>query len=125
MGSLVKHGRHELFDGHAAARGGILQARDERIRKLELEVAELRERPVGGARAGEPVPAAAPAEARPAAPAAAVQTHVVQAGENLATISTRYYGTPAKWKAIFNANSKKLTDANNLRVGTQLEIPAQ
>ena len=74
-----------------------------------------------------PVPALAPRVAAPAAvpPAAAPepQTHVVQAGENLATISTRYYGTPSKWKLIFNANQDRLTDANNLRVGTRIEIP--
>ncbi len=74
-----------------------------------------------------PVPALAPRVAAPAAvpPAAAPepQTHVVQAGENLATISTRYYGTPSKWKLIFNANQDRLTDANNLRVGTRIAIP--
>ena len=70
------------------------------------------------------VPAAAPAAPPVAATAAAEpQTHVVQAGENLATISSRYYGTPAKWKLIFNANQDRLTDANNLRVGTRIEIP--
>ena len=125
---LIQHCRLSFAGQIAASPEDLkrsLQARDERIRKLELEVAALRERAGGGARPEPPVPATAPAEARPATPGPAVQTHVVQAGENLATISTRYYGTPAKWKAIFNANSKKLTDANNLRVGTQLEIPAQ
>lgn len=68
-----------------------------------------------------PPPARAPEPAPPAAPAP--QIHVVQAGENLATISTRYYGTPSKWKLIFNANQDRLTDANNLRVGTRIEIP--
>jgi nucleoid-associated protein YgaU len=48
---------------------------------------------------------------------------VVEAGENLATISTRYYGTPSRWKNIFNANQGRLTDANNVRVGTRLNIP--
>lgn len=61
----------------------------------------------------EPAPAAAPAP----------QIHVVQVGENLATISTRYYGTPSKWTTIFKANQGRLTDANNLRVGTRLDIP--
>lgn len=122
---LIQHCQLSFAGQIAAAPEDLkrsLQVRDERIRKLELEVAALRERAVGGAGSEQPVPATASAVARPAA---AVQTHVVQAGENLATISTRYYGTPAKWKAIFNANAKKLTDANNLRVGTQLEIPAQ
>ena len=63
-----------------------------------------------------PVPVAATAVAEP-------QTHVVQAGENLATISSRYYGTPSRWKLIFNANQDRLNDANNLRVGTRIVIP--
>ena len=69
-------------------------------------------------------PAAAPAAPPVAATAAAEpQTHVVQAGENLATISSRYYGTPSRWKLIFNANQDRLNDANNLRVGTRIVIP--
>ncbi len=67
-------------------------------------------------------PAALPPR-EPAPVAAAPQIHVVQVGENLATISTRYYGTPSKWTTIFNANQDRLTDANNLRVGTRLDIP--
>ena len=95
-----------------------LGVRDERIRALELEVATLRP-PAGPG----PVPAvsAAPPAAAPAAPAA--QVHVVQAGESLGAISTRYYGTPTKWQAIFNANRSRVPDANNLKVGTRLDIP--
>jgi len=101
-----------------------LQVRDERIRKLELEVAVLRERAGAAAGAGSVSPSAPPpSSASPAAPPA--QVHVVQAGENLGTISTRYYGTPAKWKTIFNANRDRVSDANNLRVGTRLDIPKE
>ncbi|MGD9613467.1 MAG: LysM peptidoglycan-binding domain-containing protein, partial [Kiritimatiellia bacterium] len=57
------------------------------------------------------------------AAAPAPQIHVVPAGDNLATISPRYYGTPAKWKLIFNANQDRLSDANNPRVGTRIDIP--
>lgn len=96
-----------------------LQARDERIRTLELETAALREK------AGV-VPAPESAPVVPAAvPVAPAQIHVVAAGENLGTISSRYYGTPAKWKNIFNANRDKVPDANNLRVGTRLVIPKE
>lgn len=103
-----------------------LQARDERIQKLEMEVSLLREKTGGGdapeAAAGPPSVPSGAAQAQADVPA---QIHVVQAGENLATISTRYYGTPSKWKTIFNANREKLTDANNLRVGTRLDIPKE
>ncbi len=94
-----------------------LRARDERIAALELELVALRE---PAAAAAVPVPAPAPA-----APSPPARVHVVQAGETLATISSRYYGTPAKWKAIFNANPGRLTDANSVRVGTKLDIPPE
>ncbi|HAL92529.1 MAG TPA: hypothetical protein DCM68_05830 [Verrucomicrobia bacterium] len=97
-----------------------LQSRNERIAALELEVAALREQ-LGAA----PRPVAAPSEAPRPPAAATAQVHVVQAGENLGAISTRYYGTPAKWQAIFNANRDRVPDANNLRVGTRLDIPQQ
>ena len=71
------------------------------------------------AAAAEPVAAKAPPAAAPA------KTHVVRAGENLATISLQHYGTRAKWKIIFDANRERLTDANNLRVGTSLTIPEE
>ena len=67
-----------------------------------------------------------PAPAAPAvlpAPAASAAVHVVQPGETLGTISARYYGTPAKWSVLFNANRDRVPDANNVRVGTRLDIP--
>ncbi len=95
-----------------------LQARDERIQKLELELAAQR-----GAGPAARKPAAVDSAPVSAPGAAAGSVHVVQAGENLATISERYYGTRARWKSIFDANRERLTDANNLRVGTSLTIP--
>lgn len=102
-----------------------LAAKDARIRELELEVVQLRE-----ARDGTgpviAVPRSAAAAARAAAVAAetaAVRTHTVAAGETLATISKRYYGTPARWKDIHQANRDRLPDANRLREGMELTIP--
>lgn len=75
------------------------------------------------ARAEPPRPPSAKRAANAPAPSAAVQVHVIQAGETLGTISTRYYGTPAKWSVLFNANRDRIFDANNVRVGTRLDIP--
>lgn len=108
-----------------------LQVRDARIRQLELEVAAWRAR--GGTAAGSPAIAPAvpppvknePAAVPPAPAAPAVRTHIVQPGETLATISARYYGTPAKWQTLFDANRDTLANANNLRVGARLTIPAE
>ena len=70
----------------------------------------------------EPPPAPAAAAVSPA-PAASTPVHVVQPGETLGTISARYYGTPAKWSVLFNANRDRVPDANNVRVGTRLDVP--
>ena len=95
-----------------------LQERDERIQQLELELASLR-----GAAPSPAKPAVAATKPGTEASAPQGQVHVVQGGENLATISERYYGTRARWKTIFDANRDRLNDANNLRVGTTLTIP--
>ena len=71
----------------------------------------------------EPPPRPSAAPAVPPDPAAPAQVHVVQPGETLGTISTRYYGTPAKWAVLFNANRDRVADANNVRVGTRLDVP--
>ena len=109
-----------------------LQARDARIRQLELEVAAWREQagPAAAPPALTPAVPLPPAKTEPAAvppppAAAAVRTHVVQPGETLATISARYYGTPARWQTLFDANRDTLANANNLRVGARLTIPAE
>jgi len=103
-----------------------LQARDARIRVLEQELAALRAAQAGTASPRVSAPVRRPQESDVVMPpdVNAPRIHVVVSGENLATISTRYYGTPSRWKYIFNANQGRLTDANNIRVGTRLEIPA-
>ena len=120
----IAHGRTAFAAEIAAAPAELKRAlvmRDERIRALELEVATLRTQAGSGP---APAASAAPSGAAPAAAAApAAQVHVVQAGESLGAISTRYYGTPTKWQAIFNANRSRVPDANNLKVGTRLDIP--
>jgi nucleoid-associated protein YgaU len=49
--------------------------------------------------------------------------HVVKEDETLAKISLRYYGTPRRWRDIFDANRKKLANPDTLRVGVCLTIP--
>lgn len=124
---LIQHGRTAFAAQVAASPDEMqrgLKARDERIAALELEVVVLREQlaaaaPAIAAPSGKPGVAAVPVAASPP------PVHVVQAGENLGAISTRYYGTPSKWKTIFNANRERVPDANNVRVGTTLVIPQE
>ncbi|HPJ57974.1 MAG TPA: LysM peptidoglycan-binding domain-containing protein [Kiritimatiellia bacterium] len=111
-----------------------LQVRNDRIRALETELALWRSGEIQAAAASASPPAASPAvpAARVQAPAPgaseapppAARTHVVSAGETLGTISSRYYGSPAKWNRIFEANRDRIQNPNNVRVGTALVIPA-
>jgi LysM repeat protein len=96
-----------------------LQVRNDRIRALETELALWRSGEIQAAAAP-----AAPAPSAAAAPPPAVRTHVVSAGETLGTISSRYYGSPAQWNRIFDANRDRIQNPNNVRVGTALVIPA-
>jgi nucleoid-associated protein YgaU len=48
--------------------------------------------------------------------------HVLQQGETLASVSTRYYDTPVDWRAIAEANN--LDDPRRLEPGTFLNVPA-
>ena len=50
-------------------------------------------------------------------------THVCNSGESLTDISNHYYGTPHKWRLIFNANKDKLGSDMELSAGTVLVIP--
>ena len=102
-----------------------LAAKDARIRELELEVVQLREARDGtGPAIAVPRSVAKDARAKAAAAeTAATRTHVVGPGETLATISKKYYGTPARWKDIHQANRDRLPDANRVREGMELTIP--
>ena len=121
----------------------VLREKDRRLRELEVANAELRAQVAAGGQQGPAIPPAAVAAASKAAkkegtaaPRAATektaptkekegQTHLVQAGETLATISQKYYGTMAKWQVIFEANRDRLPNANRLRTGMELVIPAE
>lgn len=51
------------------------------------------------------------------------RTHVVTEGDSLTRISMLYYGTPTRWREIYQANRETLSAANALRPGQQLRIP--
>ena len=50
-------------------------------------------------------------------------SYVIQRGDTLSKISVRCYGTPNKWKAIYDANRDRINNINQLKVGTTLLIP--
>ena len=53
----------------------------------------------------------------------AEQTYVVQSGDTLFSISRKFYNSPKRWKAILEANKKKIRDPKDLTVGQTLVIP--
>jgi nucleoid-associated protein YgaU len=51
------------------------------------------------------------------------RVHTVDSGENLSSISERYYGTPNRWREIFSANTDVMNSPNQLAPGMKLRIP--
>ncbi|MDR1414119.1 MAG: LysM peptidoglycan-binding domain-containing protein [Puniceicoccales bacterium] len=52
-----------------------------------------------------------------------ITLHVVQDGETLSSISSKFYGTPHAWQKIFEANNSLLKDPKDLKAGQKLLIP--
>ncbi len=67
----------------------------------------------------QPPPTHAPA----APPAPVAQRHVIQKGDTLWAISTRYLGAGKRWKEIVAANPG--IDARKLPIGKEITIPAR
>lgn len=105
--------------------------------QLQQQVATLNARLQAAQQpAASPAPVAATAPtARPAQQAAtatqapaqqartAPTTYVVQPGDTLSRISQQVYGTPNRWREIFDANRDTMASPNSLRVGQELRIP--
>ena len=57
-------------------------------------------------------------------PKKTARTYVVRKGDTLAKISKKYYGTSKKWRRIYKANRKTLTDGpDKIHPGMKLVIP--
>ena len=68
---------------------------------------------------------AATTSAPATATANGMRLYTVQEGDTLSRISTKFYGTPARWQDIFNANRDTLPSPHALRLGQQIKIPPQ
>jgi LysM repeat protein len=51
------------------------------------------------------------------------RTYVVQKGDTLSKISQRFYGSTKRWKDIYDANRDRISNINQLKVGTKIVIP--
>lgn len=56
-------------------------------------------------------------------PAVTNQIYNVVSGDTLSKIATKFYGNPAKWNSIFEANKDTLSSPDDLRAGQTLVIP--
>ncbi|WP_432799693.1 LysM peptidoglycan-binding domain-containing protein [Poriferisphaera sp. WC338] len=54
---------------------------------------------------------------------AATNSHKVQSGETLSSISEKFYGTPNRWRDIYNANRKKMKDPDAIQPGMVISVP--
>lgn len=52
-----------------------------------------------------------------------VRKHIIQQGDSLYTLATKYYSDGSKWNKIFDANRKTLKDQKSLKIGQELVIP--
>ena len=59
------------------------------------------------------------------APATTDRMHVVQKGETLSSIAAKELGSSNRFQDVFDANRDQLKDANDVRVGMSLRIPAR
>ncbi len=66
-------------------------------------------------------------EKKPGVPGAkswdATQWHEVVKGDTLSKIAEKYYGDPALYPQIFEANKDILTDPDKIKIGQKLRIP--
>lgn len=62
---------------------------------------------------------------RTAKPVATERVHVVQKGETLSSIAAKELGSSGRFQEVFEANRDQLQDANDVRVGMNLRIPAK
>lgn len=51
------------------------------------------------------------------------RTHIVQPGDSLSKLSSKYYGAERHWKKLLEANKKSVSRPGALQVGTRLIIP--
>ena len=75
--------------------------------------------PAAPAMAPAPAPASAP-EPAPGSAAAASPAYIIQAGDTWAALATAFYGSPALWRTLADANH---WNGGNPRVGEALLVP--
>jgi nucleoid-associated protein YgaU len=76
---------------------------------------------VSGSSSTSPGPSDAKQAARDAQ--RTLRIYIVEKGDNLSTISKKFYGNTNSWKRIFDANRDQIHDADLIQPGWKLRIP--
>jgi len=67
--------------------------------------------------------AAGPATMHPSLPTE--QRYVIRRGDTLRTLARQFYGNEGLWPVLFEANRKRLAAPEDLRIGTEIIVPAR
>jgi len=49
--------------------------------------------------------------------------HIIEKNQTLSDVARKYYGSPSKWRKIYNANRSTIKDPDSVRPGTKIIIP--
>jgi LysM repeat protein len=102
----------------------VTRAEAARLRNENLNLRkELEDRSLKSRNAPDQTQSGGPPPKEAAAGKSSSRTYVVQTGDTLASISRKFYKSPARWKKILNANRKSIDDPEKLRIGQSLIIP--
>ena len=102
----------------------VTRAEAARLRNENLNLRkELEDRSLKVRSAPDQTQSSGPPPEKTTAGKSSSRTYVVQTGDTLASISRKFYKSPARWKKILNANKKSIDDPEKLRIGQRLIIP--
>jgi len=102
----------------------VTRAEAARLRNENLNLhKELEDRSSTSSSAPDKAQSGGPPPQEATARKSSSRTYVVQTGDTLASISRKFYKSPARWKKILNANRKSIDDPEKLRIGQSLIIP--
>ena len=115
-GTVLNIPIYEPDGGGANASRRVAAASPRRRAPLADESQPEREAPPAVVEARDDAASADEASGRPA-------TYVVQSGDTLSEISSRFYGTSGRWMAIFEANTDVLGNPDVLVPGVEIRLP--
>jgi LysM repeat protein len=102
----------------------VTRAEAARLRNENLNLhKELEDRSSKSSSAPDKAQSGGPPPQEATAGKSSSRTYIVQTGDTLASISRKFYKSPARWKKILNANRKSIDDPEKLRIGQSLIIP--